>query len=184
VLKREHSSAGICFTIPSVRLIVPTESVRGLASISKTLTTTREMAMKLTSPAFANGAVIPKEYTADGRDISPPLSWSEVPAGTKSFALVCEDPDCSTWFVGALGYFQHTGQHAVATSRCPTARYFAGRFTAGPQRFWADWLWGAFTAAWQTAPVFFPAVRSGYGCRLATRCHPRYAVESHARTHP
>jgi Raf kinase inhibitor-like YbhB/YbcL family protein len=51
------------------------------------------MAMKLTSPAFANGAVIPKEYTADGRDISPPLSWSEVPAGTKTFALLCEDPD-------------------------------------------------------------------------------------------
>ncbi|MCS7166104.1 MAG: YbhB/YbcL family Raf kinase inhibitor-like protein [Gemmatales bacterium] len=51
------------------------------------------MPMVLTSTAFTQGATIPKEYTADGRDISPPLSWTDPPAGTKSFALLCEDPD-------------------------------------------------------------------------------------------
>jgi hypothetical protein len=49
--------------------------------------------MKLTSPAFPEGGAIPKQYTCDGKDISPPLAWSDVPAGTKSFALICDDPD-------------------------------------------------------------------------------------------
>lgn len=47
----------------------------------------------LTSPAFQLGERIPTEYTADGRNVSPPLKWDGVPAGAKSLALVCEDPD-------------------------------------------------------------------------------------------
>jgi Raf kinase inhibitor-like YbhB/YbcL family protein len=48
---------------------------------------------RITSRAFADGADIPRQYTADGENISPPLSWGEPPAGTESFALICEDPD-------------------------------------------------------------------------------------------
>jgi Raf kinase inhibitor-like YbhB/YbcL family protein len=48
---------------------------------------------RLTSPAFDDGQPIPKQYTADGADVSPPLEWTRAPAGTKQFALVCEDPD-------------------------------------------------------------------------------------------
>jgi Raf kinase inhibitor-like YbhB/YbcL family protein len=51
------------------------------------------MTMTLTSPAFAPGDPIPAEYTADGRDISPPLSWSGIPEGTKALALIVDDPD-------------------------------------------------------------------------------------------
>lgn len=51
------------------------------------------MGLKLTSSAFAEGELIPRQYTCDGRDISPPLSWTGAPAGTKSFALICDDPD-------------------------------------------------------------------------------------------
>ena len=51
------------------------------------------MVLELTSTAFAEGAPIPQEYTADGRNISPPLKWSDPPARTRSLALVCEDPD-------------------------------------------------------------------------------------------
>ena len=48
--------------------------------------------MKLESSAFKNGELIPKKHTYDGQDISPALFWSEVPTGTKSFALIMEDP--------------------------------------------------------------------------------------------
>jgi Raf kinase inhibitor-like YbhB/YbcL family protein len=51
------------------------------------------MALELTSTAFQQGETIPKQYTADGRNASPPLKWSEPPPGTRSLALVCEDPD-------------------------------------------------------------------------------------------
>ena len=51
------------------------------------------MPLLLTSPAIPPGGMIPPQYTADGWDISPPLSWSGVPAGTKSLVLVVEDPD-------------------------------------------------------------------------------------------
>jgi Raf kinase inhibitor-like YbhB/YbcL family protein len=49
--------------------------------------------MKLTSPAFADGGMIPVEYTCDGEDLSPDLEWSDVPPRTTSLALTCEDPD-------------------------------------------------------------------------------------------
>lgn len=47
----------------------------------------------LSSPAFANGEPVPTLYTCSGRSISPPLTWSEPPAGTKTFALIVDDPD-------------------------------------------------------------------------------------------
>jgi Raf kinase inhibitor-like YbhB/YbcL family protein len=47
----------------------------------------------ITSSAFQQGAVIPKEHTGEGTDVSPPLAWSGIPAGTKSLALICDDPD-------------------------------------------------------------------------------------------
>jgi Raf kinase inhibitor-like YbhB/YbcL family protein len=53
-------------------------------------------AMKLTSSVFLNGAPIPREYSGMGIDQSPPLIWSDVPKGTQSFALICEDPDAPT----------------------------------------------------------------------------------------
>lgn len=49
--------------------------------------------MKLTSSQFDHGAKIPAAFTVEGQDISPPLAWSDVPAQTRSFALICDDPD-------------------------------------------------------------------------------------------
>jgi Raf kinase inhibitor-like YbhB/YbcL family protein len=54
---------------------------------------TRAMALLLTSPAFGSGAAIPKRHTCEGEDVSPPLAWTGAPAGTKSFALIVDDPD-------------------------------------------------------------------------------------------
>lgn len=57
------------------------------------------MAITLTSTAFGDGTPIPVKYTCDGADVSPPLAWSGAPAGTKTFALICDDPDApgKTW---------------------------------------------------------------------------------------
>jgi Raf kinase inhibitor-like YbhB/YbcL family protein len=49
--------------------------------------------MRLTSIAFSDGGEIPKKYTHDGADVSPPLAWSGVPPGARSLALVVDDPD-------------------------------------------------------------------------------------------
>lgn len=49
--------------------------------------------MKLKSSAFENNQEIPVRYSGEGQDLSPPLKWSEIPAGCKEFALICEDPD-------------------------------------------------------------------------------------------
>ncbi len=55
--------------------------------------------MELKSKAFEPGGLIPAKYTCDGEDISPPLNWSDTPAGTKTFALISDDPDApvGTW---------------------------------------------------------------------------------------
>ncbi|HUU45167.1 MAG TPA: YbhB/YbcL family Raf kinase inhibitor-like protein [Acidobacteriota bacterium] len=57
------------------------------------------MALTITSTAFAEGEMIPRKYTCDGDDISPPLTWSGAPDTTVSFVLICDDPDAprGTW---------------------------------------------------------------------------------------
>jgi Raf kinase inhibitor-like YbhB/YbcL family protein len=51
------------------------------------------MSIHIESAAFAGGQPIPKKYTGEGPDVSPPLRWSGVPSRTQSLALVCDDPD-------------------------------------------------------------------------------------------
>ena len=51
--------------------------------------------MKLSSFAFENNKTIPSEYTCDGDDVSPPLSFSSIPNNTKSLVLIMDDPDAS-----------------------------------------------------------------------------------------
>ena len=57
------------------------------------------MALRVSSPQWKRGETIPKKYTGDGADVSPPLVFEGVPAGTKAFALICDDPDApvGTW---------------------------------------------------------------------------------------
>ena len=50
----------------------------------------------VTSSVLKEGQPMPKDYTADGKNVSPPISWSNLPAGTKELALICEDPVAPT----------------------------------------------------------------------------------------
>jgi Raf kinase inhibitor-like YbhB/YbcL family protein len=58
-----------------------------------TMSQDRDVALLLTSSAFAGGGEIPAKYSCDGESISPPLNWGHGPPGTVSFALILEDPD-------------------------------------------------------------------------------------------
>jgi Raf kinase inhibitor-like YbhB/YbcL family protein len=49
--------------------------------------------MRLISSCFANGAPIPRRFTCDGEDVSPPLEWTTPPEAARSFVLLCDDPD-------------------------------------------------------------------------------------------
>ena len=71
----------------------------GLAGSDSNKNPKEAYVMKLTSTAFDEGQPIPRKYTCDDADVSPPLAWSAAPAGTRSFALICDDPDApvGTW---------------------------------------------------------------------------------------
>ena len=60
--------------------------------------------MTLTSSAFDDGGPIPTKHTGDAEDISPALSWADPPDGTKSFALICHDPDAPLVKPGTYGF--------------------------------------------------------------------------------
>lgn len=57
------------------------------------------MTIQLESAAFTEGAAIPTKYTCDGANVSPALKWKDVPPGTRSLALIADDPDApaGTW---------------------------------------------------------------------------------------
>jgi Raf kinase inhibitor-like YbhB/YbcL family protein len=59
--------------------------------------TEEKMPFEITSIAFTHQGIIPPLYSCKGSDISPPLTWGEPPEGTRSFALVMDDPDGGNW---------------------------------------------------------------------------------------
>ncbi len=79
------------------------------------------MAFRLSSPAFDDGSVIPERHTCMGEDISPPLAWQDPPPATKSFALICRDPDAPRgtfhhWGICNIPAGQHQLPEAVASN--------------------------------------------------------------------
>jgi Raf kinase inhibitor-like YbhB/YbcL family protein len=81
--------------------------------------------IELTSSAFRPGGTIPAKYTCDGKQASPPLAWADVPAGTKSLALLMEDPDAPS------GTFVHWTVYGIA----PTVRRFdQGKAPSGSEQ--------------------------------------------------
>ena len=69
------------------------------------------MALRVTSPAFMDGARIPKKFTCDGQNVAPPLEWSGLPDESKSVAVICEDPDAPA------GTFTHWLLYDIPSSK-------------------------------------------------------------------
>lgn len=100
----------------------------------------RTAEIRLTSPAFEHGGRIPYVHTCEGDDVSPPLQWSGAPVETRSYAMVCEDPDAprGTWIHWVL--YNISGDAVELTRAVPTlpelpsgARH--GRNTAGDMAY-------------------------------------------------
>lgn len=81
---------------------------------------------QLYSPAFAPGAAMPKDYTRDGANVSPPLTWRNPPVGTRALALICSDPDApgGTWIHWVL--FNLPVSWTELPERFPRLREFSG----------------------------------------------------------
>ncbi len=65
----------------------------GIITLSVLFFPASAKALEIKSPAFPDGAYLSSQYSCDADNISPPFSWSDVPAGTESFVLICDDPD-------------------------------------------------------------------------------------------
>jgi hypothetical protein len=67
--------------------------------IPSTIQTGAAMSFQISTSAFPSGEMIPKKFTCDGPDLSPPLTWKDAPAATQSFAIIMDDPDApvGTW---------------------------------------------------------------------------------------
>jgi Raf kinase inhibitor-like YbhB/YbcL family protein len=76
----------------------------------------------LSSEAFAHGEAIPQRHACEGQDVSPPLSWTDPPAGTRALALVVDDPDAPVGtFTHWLAWSIAPGARGLAEGEAPPA---------------------------------------------------------------
>jgi phosphatidylethanolamine-binding protein (PEBP) family uncharacterized protein len=97
-------------------------------------------AIQITSPAFQNNGMIPRQYTCDGKDMNPPLMIANVPQGAKSLALICDDPDASgTWVHWVLWKYRPERGRDQRGYRSEGGR-------RGYERLWKAPIWGTVSA--------------------------------------
>jgi len=96
------------------------------------------MPLTLKSAAFAPGEAIPRRYSKDGDDLSPPLAWAGEPADTRSFALVCDDPDAPRaepwvhWVAWSIGSDVHELEEGAAAGASEGTNDFGDCGWGGP----------------------------------------------------
>ena len=127
--------------------------------------------MQLRSPAFAEGGAIPSKHTGEGADVSPELHWSDAPAGTKAFAVVCHDPDAPLVTPGHYGYV-HWVLYNIPGTQTRLAEGtdlhtqgqsdFGSRATAGPCRRRGTASTATTSGCWPWTPSL--ASKRGLGC--------------------
>ena len=127
------------------------------------------MNIQITSTAFADGQPIPVKYTCAGPNVSPPLQWANAPAGTKSFALIADDPDApmGTWVHWVI-YDLPPATTSLAEN-LPAVAGTSGRLETGCQRFPPDRLRRSLPAARQAAPLLFQNLRARHDARFEIR---------------
>src|SRR5947207_11460008 len=96
---QRYFAAIILSTLLSALLGCASRSTTAPPEPAVTKSQEKKMEIKLESSAFKDGQSIPKQYTCDGVNISPPLDWSGVPKNGKTLAIICDDPDApaGTW---------------------------------------------------------------------------------------
>jgi Raf kinase inhibitor-like YbhB/YbcL family protein len=96
--------------------------------------------LPMSSASFSNGGSIPQQFTCDGADLSPQLEWHSAPPGTKSLAIVMDDPDApmlfTHWLVynlapGVRGLPQNASTHAASHQGAAEGTNSFGRFGYG-----------------------------------------------------
>lgn len=80
------------------------------------------MSMKIESPAFKEGGMIPEKYTCDGENISPPVNWSNIPRDTRYLAIIMDDPDAPSgdfvhWIIYNISAETHGLQEGITSTR-------------------------------------------------------------------
>lgn len=80
------------------------------------------MAFTLSSPSFSSGGSIPRRFTCDGEDVSPPFVWTDPPTGTQSFALIFDDPDDPSGWVHWVLYDLPAPTRALEETTRPSPR--------------------------------------------------------------
>jgi len=113
------------FYLPMIMMFILSACVSSATStaIPDPLEMKENVSIEITSSAFTQGGSIPDQYTCKGKDISPPLAWGEPPAGTKSFALIMDDPDRPSAH-GIIGFFSTfpSPREACLNPSAPTPR--------------------------------------------------------------
>lgn len=95
--------------------------------------------MQLRSGAFGPGGAIPSKHTGEGEDVSPELSWSQAPEGTRAFAVICHDPDAPLVSAGGTYGFVHWVLYNIPASvnrlEEATQEHTAGKNDFGHTRY-------------------------------------------------
>jgi Raf kinase inhibitor-like YbhB/YbcL family protein len=89
---REKSRRVVALGLARLFLLILVSCRKGDPDMAR-ITQTEIAQIDVTSPAFPDGGMIPQQYTCEGADVSPPLNWGPVPDGTRSIALIVDDPD-------------------------------------------------------------------------------------------
>lgn len=97
------------------------------------------MSFKLTSSAFVEGGSIPTKYTCEGQDTSPPLAWSSAPSGTRSFAMIVDDPDAPDPAHPKMTYVHWVAYNIPATVTELSEGAGKGAMPAGSSEGLNDW---------------------------------------------